>query len=74
MSDDDEQWREQLHLLAEHIQRWSGNHASLHEPAPRDLRAALRRREPIIASLREQFIAIAGPDFADLAVRGRKVA
>lgn len=74
VADDDAQWREQLHRLAEHIQRWSGNHASLHELTPRDLRAALRRHEPIIASLREQSIAVAGPEFADLAIRGRKVA
>lgn len=74
VADDDARWREQLHRLAEHIHRWSGNHASLHELAPHDLRAALRRREPIIASLREQSIAIAGPDFADLTARGRKVA
>jgi predicted nucleotidyltransferase len=74
VADHDAKWREQLHRLAEHIQRWSGNHASLHELTPRDLRAALRRREPIIASLREQSIAVAGPDFADLAIRGRKVA
>jgi predicted nucleotidyltransferase len=74
VSDDDAQWREQLHGLAEHIHRWSGNHASLHELTPRDLRAALRRREPIIVSLRKQSIAVAGPDFADLATCGRKVA
>ncbi len=74
VADDDAQWREQLHRLAEHIQSWSGNHASLHELTRRDLRAALRRREPIIASLREHSIALAGPDFADLAIRGRKVA
>ena len=74
VADDDAQWREQLHRLAEHIQRWSGNHASMHELAPRDLRTALRHREPIIASLREQSVAVAGPDFADLAIRGRKVA
>jgi hypothetical protein len=40
----------------------------------RDLRAALRRRKPIIASLGEQSIAVASPDFAHLAARGRKVA
>lgn len=74
VADDDAQWREQLHRLAEHIQRWSGNRASLHELAPHDLRATLRRREPIIASLREQSVAVTGPEFADLAIRGRKLA
>jgi predicted nucleotidyltransferase len=66
VAEDDAQWREQTHRLAERIERWSGNHASLHELSPRDLRAALRRNEPIIASLREQSVAIAGPEFADL--------
>jgi predicted nucleotidyltransferase len=74
VADDDAQWREQLHRLAEHIQLWSGNHASLHELAPHDLRAMLRRRGPIIASLREQSVAVAGPEFADLAIPGRTVA
>lgn len=74
VAEDDAQWREQLHRLAERIERWSGNHASLHELAPRDLRAALRRNQPIIASLREQSIAVAGPEFADLTTRGRAVA
>jgi predicted nucleotidyltransferase len=72
--EDDAQWREQLHGLAERIERWSGNHASLHELSPRDLKAALRRSEPIIVSLREQSIVVAGPEFAELATRGRAVA
>lgn len=31
LAEDDPHWREQLHRLAERIERWSGNHASLHE-------------------------------------------
>jgi predicted nucleotidyltransferase len=64
--EDDPRWREQLHLLAEKIERWSGNHASLHELSPAQLKAAVRRREPIVASLSEQSIALAGASFADL--------
>jgi len=72
IADEDAAWREQLHQLAEHIELWSGNHASLHELTPRDLKAALRRNEPIITSLRDQSITIAGPDFIDLTGSTRK--
>jgi predicted nucleotidyltransferase len=68
----DPEWREQLHQIAESIQRWSGNHASLHELSSDQLRAAVRRREPIVASLTEQSIALAGDDFASLISRGGK--
>lgn len=66
IAEDDERWREQLHRLAEKVERWSGNHASLHELSPVQLKAAVRREEPIIASLSEQSIIVAGVDFAEL--------
>lgn len=66
VAEDDPHWREQLHRLAERIERWSGNHASLHEVSPKGLKAALRRGEPVIASLREDSIVLAGPEIADL--------
>jgi predicted nucleotidyltransferase len=66
VAEDDPQWREQLHQLAERIERWSGNHASLHEVSPKELKAALRRGEPIISSLRDASIVLAGPEIADL--------
>jgi predicted nucleotidyltransferase len=69
LSEEDPQWREQLHGLAEQIERWSGNHASLHEVASKALKAALRRGEPVIASLRDTSITLAGPEFADLIAR-----
>lgn len=73
VAEDDARWREQLHLLAEKVHLWSGNHASLHELSPAQLRAAVRRKEPIVASLSEQSIAVAGSDFADLiSSRGRR--
>lgn len=75
--EDDPQWREQLHRLAERIERWSGNHASLHEVSPKGLKAALRRGEPVIASLREHStIVLAGPEIAALLTerRGRAIA
>lgn len=73
VADDDPGWREQLHLLAEKVERWSGNHASLHELSPDQLKAAIRRKEPVIASLSEQSIMLAGADFAELTwSRGRR--
>jgi predicted nucleotidyltransferase len=66
VAEDDPQWREQLHLLAEKAARWSGNHLSVHELSPTQLKAAVRRKEPIIASLSEQSVVLAGPEFADL--------
>lgn len=66
VAEDDPRWREQLYRLAERIERWSGNHASLHEVSPKGLKAALRRGEPVIASLRDASIVLAGPEVADL--------
>jgi predicted nucleotidyltransferase len=73
LAEDDPQWREQLHRLAERIERWSGNHASLHEVSPKGLKAALRRGEPVIASLRDDAsIVLAGPEIAALLARRRE--
>jgi predicted nucleotidyltransferase len=73
VAEDDPQWREQLHRLAVRIERWSGNHASLHEVSPKGLKAALRRREPVIASLRDASVVVAGPEIAGLlAHRGER--
>ncbi len=66
LAEDDAQWREQLHRLAERIERWSGNHASLHEVSAKGLKAAVRRGEPVIASLRDASVVLAGPEIADL--------
>src|SRR5665213_523016 len=72
LTEDDPQWREQLHRLAERNERWSGNHASLHEVSPKGLKAALRRGEPVIASLHHASIVLAGPEFADLLAHRRE--
>ncbi len=69
LGEDDPHWREQLHGLAERIERWSGNHASLHEVSPKALKAALRREESIIASLRYASIVLAGLEIDDLLTR-----
>jgi predicted nucleotidyltransferase len=72
LTEDDPQWREQLHRLAERIERWSGNHASLHEVSTKGLEAAVRRGEPVIASLRDASIVLAGPEIADLLAHRRE--
>jgi predicted nucleotidyltransferase len=72
LAEDDSLWREQLHRLAERIERWSGNHASLHEVSPKGLKAALRRGEPVIASLRAASVVVAGPEIADLVAHRRE--
>jgi predicted nucleotidyltransferase len=73
LAEDDPQWREQLHRLAERIERWSGNHASLHEVTTKGLKAALRRGEPVIASLRDDAsIVLAGPELAALLTERRE--
>jgi predicted nucleotidyltransferase len=72
LTEDDPQWREQLHRLAERIERWSGNHASLHEVSTKGLEAAVRRGEPVIASLRDASIVLAGPEIADLVAHRRE--
>jgi len=71
VAEDDPLWRDQLHLLAEKTERWSGNHLSLHELSPAQLKAAVRRKEPIVASLTEQSVTLAGAEFADL-ISGRR--
>ncbi len=73
LNEDDPHWREQLHRLAERIERWSGNHASLHEVSPKVLKAALRRGEPVLASLRDDAsIVLAGPELAALLTERRE--
>jgi predicted nucleotidyltransferase len=67
VTDDDAIWRDQLQTLAEHVHGWSGNHASLVELSPKQLRAAVRRQEPIIDSLRASAVTLAGDEFSDLA-------
>ena len=72
VAEDCSQSREQLHTLAERTERWSGNHLALHELSPTQLRAAVRRKEPIIVSLVQQSIVLSGPGFADLIANRRK--
>ncbi|HUA47435.1 MAG TPA: nucleotidyltransferase domain-containing protein [Solirubrobacteraceae bacterium] len=66
IAEDDAAWREQVHALAERIHRWSGNHASLAELSPKQLRLAARRRDPFLASVLETAVTLAGPELADV--------
>jgi predicted nucleotidyltransferase len=60
------QWEEQVDVLAHHVRRWSGNHAAIAELSLKQLRAAVRRQEPIIDELRKTSISLAGSEFSDL--------
>jgi Nucleotidyltransferase domain len=64
--EDDAAWREQVHALAERIHRWSGNHASLAELSPEQLRLAVRREDAFLESVRETAIRLVGPELADV--------
>lgn len=66
IAEDNSQWREQLHSLAERVERWSGNRASLHDISLKELKSALRRQEPIVESLRDSSVVLIGPEFSEL--------
>ncbi len=65
---------ELIEPIRSEVEGWSSRpvHASLFEITPKGLKAALRRGEPIIASLRETSIVLAGPDIATLLSDRRK--
>lgn len=60
------EWLGQLDQLAQHVRRWSGNRAAIAELSLKQLRAAVRRHEPIIDELRKTSISLAGSEFSDL--------
>jgi predicted nucleotidyltransferase len=62
-------WRLQLHELADEVYAMTGNHAALIEASWADLRRMVRRREPILTSLRNESVTLAGTDFRNLGLR-----
>jgi predicted nucleotidyltransferase len=62
---EDTRWRDQLQDLADSIHRWTGNHASMIEVSGVQLRAIVRRGEPVLEALR-QSIPLAGDQFQTL--------
>jgi predicted nucleotidyltransferase len=66
VSDDDPRWREQLDELAQSIERWTGNRASIAEAAEREIGRLIQDDRPIVASLRADAIGIKGEDIRAL--------
>jgi predicted nucleotidyltransferase len=64
--EDDPRWRQQLDDLAESIERWTGNKASIAEAAANEIGSLLEEGRPIVAELRSDAIAIGGADIPTL--------
>jgi predicted nucleotidyltransferase len=64
--EDDLRWREQLDDLAGHIERWTGNRASIAEAAVREIGPFLDEDRPIVTELRTDAITVNGPDLSAL--------
>ncbi|MHB8589514.1 MAG: nucleotidyltransferase domain-containing protein [Candidatus Dormibacteraceae bacterium] len=69
VASDDIRWRRQLQGLADQIHDWTGNHASLIEVSRAELKAMLRRNEPIAESLRKESVRLYGDHFQALGIR-----
>lgn len=66
VSDDDPQWRKQLDDLAESIERWTGNRASIAEADEDEIERLLEEDRPIVAELRSDAINVNGADIPAL--------
>jgi predicted nucleotidyltransferase len=66
VSDDDPQWRKQLDDLAESIERWTGNRASIAETAGSEIERLLKQDRSIVAELRTDAISVSGADISAL--------
>ncbi len=60
VSEDDPQWRKQLDGLAEKIERWTGNRASIAETAADEIDRLTYEGRPIVAELRSDAIGVSG--------------
>ena len=56
-------WRAQVDELGDLVTRWTGNRAGISELSESDVRAMLAEEPPILAELRQDAIALAGPVF-----------
>lgn len=55
-----ESWRQQRHQLATSIEAWTGNPAQVLELDEDELAEAVRRKEPLVANLRGEAVAVFG--------------
>ncbi len=61
---DDQQWQEQLDRLADAVERWTGNRASISELAESDLERLAEERPPVIEAISADAITLVGDDAA----------
>ncbi len=66
VSEDDPRWRQQLDELAENIERWTGNKASIAEVAADKIGSIFADGRPIVAELRSDAISLNGADISTL--------
>jgi predicted nucleotidyltransferase len=66
VSEDEPQWRAQLDDLAESIERWTGNQASVAEVTADEIERLLEEDRPIVTELRSDAIGVVGTDVATL--------
>lgn len=66
VSEDDPRWRQQLDDLAESIERWTGNRASIAEAAADEVGNIIAESRPIVAELRSDAISVNGTGIATL--------
>lgn len=60
------QWREQLDLLAQKVERWTGNQAGIVEVGKEEIPRLHKEDPPILAELRTDAVTVAGADAATL--------
>lgn len=71
VSEDNDIWGKQRHHLAASIETWAGNPAQIVELAEGELADAIRRRDPLVANLQRDAVAVFGDIPTRLRVVGR---
>lgn len=66
VTDDDALWREQVDVLSNKIERWTGNRAAIHEVSEAELPRLRADEPPIVAELRDDAIVLSGQDLSML--------
>jgi DNA-binding transcriptional ArsR family regulator len=66
VDDDDPRWREQMNLLSDRVQAWTGNHAGIIEMPREDLDDLVASQPPVLSELREDAVHLVGTPLARL--------
>jgi predicted nucleotidyltransferase len=62
----DERWQGQVDALRKQIETWTGNQAAVVDLSEAELAELQERQQPIVAELRSDSVAMAGPDLVTL--------